>query len=244
MKKRDYSEILRRIGRLKWKYSSVELIGEAYGESIYSVFLKSSSSSPIRVLIGAGIHGDEPAGVEAALRFLEKDNLDLLKDFEFLILPCINPYGYINDCRLNCESVDINRSFHNDSSIEAAIVKEALKESYFDFFIDLHEDCEYNGFYLFEGTRRKNPLGKDIIGSISEIGEINNDEIIDGFIASGGVISFDLDEDTFGHKIMGLYLSRKHTNHMIICETPISWDFDKRVESHLSALDTALEKFY
>ena len=48
-----------------------------------------------RVLISAGIHGDEPAGVESVCAFLEsgryKPHLD---EWEITILPCINPYGF------------------------------------------------------------------------------------------------------------------------------------------------------
>ena len=51
--------------------------------------------NPRRVLISGGIHGDEPAGVEAICAFLEnKLYKKFLKAWEFILLPCINPSGF------------------------------------------------------------------------------------------------------------------------------------------------------
>ena len=58
--------------------------------------------NPRRILISAGIHGDEPAGVETVCAFLENELYkNFLKDWEFTILPCINPAGYDAGTRNN-----------------------------------------------------------------------------------------------------------------------------------------------
>ncbi|NIQ01678.1 MAG: DUF2817 domain-containing protein, partial [Nitrospinaceae bacterium] len=45
-----------------------------------------------RVLISAGIHGDEPAGVEALCHFLERrEYRSFLRHWEIVLIPCINP---------------------------------------------------------------------------------------------------------------------------------------------------------
>lgn len=61
----------------------------------------------LSVIISAGIHGDEPAGVEAALQFAEltADNPLLLEHFSFDIFPCDNPYGWERNTRENSQGL-------------------------------------------------------------------------------------------------------------------------------------------
>ena len=89
---RDYSEVTERLKDLK---VPIERIGTAHSYPIHQIRLTSSTHTPRRVLITGGMHGDEPAGVEAVLQFLARDNTALLKKFSFVIIPCINPYGYV-----------------------------------------------------------------------------------------------------------------------------------------------------
>ena len=39
---------------------------------------------------------------------------------------------------------------------------------------------------------------------------------------------------------MPLYMLRFHTNHILTSETPLRWDLEKCVKTHLMALDVAL----
>ena len=65
-----------------------------------------------KALISAGIHGDEPAGIETICSFLENSRYKThLDQWEITILPCINPYGFENDIRVNHENKDLNRLF-------------------------------------------------------------------------------------------------------------------------------------
>ena len=65
-----------------------------------------------RALISAGIHGDEPGGIESILNFLRnKEYLDYINKWEITLLPCINPYGYEFGTRTNHQGKDLNRLF-------------------------------------------------------------------------------------------------------------------------------------
>ena len=73
-----------------------------------------------RILITGGIHGDEPAGVEIALRLAEHlaavygedpTVTSLLDRVEIHILPVINPWGYEHRTRKSGSGIDINRDF-------------------------------------------------------------------------------------------------------------------------------------
>ena len=55
-----------------------------------------------KALISAGIHGDEPSGVETICALLENNRFESFSDeWELTFLPCINPYGYEYGTREN-----------------------------------------------------------------------------------------------------------------------------------------------
>jgi protein MpaA len=101
------------------------------------------------VTISAGIHGDEPAGVWALLSLVADGLLD--PRFSYRLWPCFNPTGFIAGTRANVEGTDVNRSFgRGGTSPEAKAILTANRDRIFALSIDLHEDHEADGFYLYE----------------------------------------------------------------------------------------------
>jgi protein MpaA len=94
MTMRNYAEISRRLEALSTAYLRVETAGVVEGYPVYHVALQGAAGASRILLLTAGVHGDEPAGVEAALRFLERDHAALLEHFHFMVVPCVNPTGY------------------------------------------------------------------------------------------------------------------------------------------------------
>lgn len=240
MEERSYDYLVNRLKSISHSYMTLNDIWKTNYGSIYFVHLKSKSSNPIKIFLSAGVHGDEPAGVEAVIRFLESDNSDLLNKFEFFIIPCLNPYGYSRNVRWNSDGLDINRTFENNLSMEAILVKTLLADKQLDISIDFHEDWEYRGFYLFEISKNNFELGKDIVDKLGCKCEIKKEAMIDGFINKEGVIKLNCED--FGERVMALYLANNHVNHSITLETPTQWAFDKRVLTHLESLSIILEK--
>ena len=140
---RSYSEIVDRLKAANLEF--LTKIGTVHDYPVFKVVLGSQSGERENILITGGVHGDETAGVEASLKFLERDNVALLKRFSFWVFPCINPHGYVHDTRENGEGADVNRSFATDDVPEASIVKRALGQTQFAFAIDFHEDCDATG---------------------------------------------------------------------------------------------------
>lgn len=101
------------------------------------------------VTISAGVHGDEPAGVWALLSLVADGLLD--RRYAYRLWPCFNPTGFDAGTRANAEGIDINRSFgRGGSSPEAKAILTANRDRVFALSIDLHEDHEAGGFYLYE----------------------------------------------------------------------------------------------
>lgn len=49
-------------------------------------------------------------GPAAIIHLLERNNTQLLENFNFLILPCINTYGFEHNVRGNSDGIDILRN--------------------------------------------------------------------------------------------------------------------------------------
>ncbi len=171
------------------------------------------------------------------LRFLERDNTRLLQRFKFLILPCINPYGYVHNTRDNKQGLDLNRLFGETGIVEVDIVKEAIKERRFDFCIDFHEDWEAAGVYLYEAQCNERWIGPEITRQIEKIGRIDGEVGESDLPIADGVFQVD---PAWGDAGLAPYLFGSHAEHVMICETPTSWPLDQRTAAHLAALDAAL----
>jgi hypothetical protein len=130
-----------------------ELQAEQYGElryeeGSYPLFLIKSVSWQINkptVLVTGGVHGYETSGVQGALRFAIQHATQFSDHFNFVIAPCISPWGYETINRWNPKAIDPNRSFYKDSPAdESALLMAAIAKLNCKFIahIDLHETTD------------------------------------------------------------------------------------------------------
>jgi len=233
---RNYAEVTERLNRLD---VPIELLGTAHTYPIHQMHLASSAGTPKHILITGGMHGDEPAGVEAVLQFLARDNTALLKNFSFSVIPCINPYGYVHNTRETFDDIDINRAFETENVAEVAIVKKALGQTQFSLAIDFHEDYDATGFYLYEGKRDEKYIGPKLATAAKAIGPIDpEDPGEDAPDLAEGVYKV---ATSWGTQGLAPYLLHFYSEHVIISETPTVWQLEQRVALHLTILDTALD---
>ena len=244
---RNYAEITARVKDLDMP---VAVLGTIHDYPIHRIRLESSANVPRYVLVTGGVHGDEPAGVAATLQFLERDNTELLKQFTFVVIPCVNPYGYVHNTRENREGVDINRAFETEDVAEVDIVKKAiaqrittgmsLLQPQFSLAIDFHEDYDATGFYLYEGKRDEQYIGSELATAAKATGPIDAED--SGEDAPGIAAGVYKVASAWGTQGLAPYLLHFHSEHVIISETPTIWPLEQRVALHLSLLDTALKK--
>lgn len=97
------------------------------------------------VLVTGGVHGYETSGVLGALAFLERSAQSYEDRYNFLVLPCISPWGFETINRWNRDTLDPNRSFKGDGICEEAAAVIALlanTQRDFSMHIDLHETTD------------------------------------------------------------------------------------------------------
>src|SRR5271156_3619101 len=105
-----------------------------------------------RVGIFAGMHGDEVAGVLAAIQFLQEleKNPDLARGYELYIYPLCNPSGFEDGTRHSRNGRDLNREFWTGSrDPEVQILERQIRTLRFDGLVSLHADGDSEGLYAF-----------------------------------------------------------------------------------------------
>lgn len=146
--KRSYSkEVLAKLDRLKAffdieQYGALSLSPEQY--PLYVVKSRNHDPEKPNILITGGVHGYETSGVQGAIRFLETSARQY-SQFNFIIAPCVSPWGYETINRWNPIALDPNRSFYADSpSEEAAALMQYLESTSLHFLahFDLHETTD------------------------------------------------------------------------------------------------------
>ncbi|QPJ66009.1 MAG: M14 family metallocarboxypeptidase [Candidatus Nitrohelix vancouverensis] len=201
---------------------------------------------PHRALISAGIHGDEPGGVEAVCAMLENNLLDdFLNDWEFVILPCINPDGLNRGTRNNSMDQDLNRLFNTYPPPEEVKCVQDIFERPFDLTLELHEDTESNGYYLYQKIRRHDceRFGGLILRDVQLITPLNLSNEIDGHVAEGGMIEVSKQPVQLEFWPMAFYAYHKGANACLTLETPGGEALERRVEAHCAAVPSALRHY-
>lgn len=228
----------------------LEALGKivADGETlpIVKLELNPQSTAPKKVLISGGIHGDEPAGVETICEFLEKKLYSpFLKDWRITILPCLNPSGYQRNTRNNYEDKDLNRLFKLSSSSTEVEIAQKILESPFDLTLELHEDCDSDGYYLFqkENLQSTPPLGRKVLDAVESIMPINRNSEIEEIPAEDGLIMKLKEPDEMPWWPMALYSYHIGCKRSFTLETTPKLPMDVRVKAHLKAIETALIRY-
>ena len=246
---RDYTTITDRINSVaKTKSLHLEMFGELkLPEKRYPLYrLVINPEAPKRVLISAGIHGDEPAGVEAICRWVEEGHFQSFKNqWEVTVLPCLNPSGFELGTRENVFKKDLNREFKLDNpSQEVVIAKKAFSKN-FNLTLELHEDIDSSGYYLFQKDKpgSESDLGCKIIVATKKIMPTNLGTEIDDIPAEGGIISRLKEPEEMEWWPMALYSCVKGTTSCFTLETSTHFDMEIRVQAHLAAINTALKYF-
>lgn len=242
---RDYAALVERVRCLKEHGWMVGAAGEVCGKPILTAERKFGGDKPQVLLVG-GVHGDEPAGVEAAVSWMESGVADRWP-VDWLVLPCANPCGWSDDRRTASTNHDLNRSFNlAECCDEIRIIRDALNGKKFLFSMDLHEDCDAPGYYICEIKTRPPFAGEKVITDVEAIIPIWDVPKLDGrkVAARGCVRRSPVSKSTLHLRRLWpleFHLLRYHTDHTFCNETPMDFPMEQRVHAHHSALEAALE---
>lgn len=190
--------------------------------------------------ISAGVHGDEPAGPLAALKLIQEDRWP--EQAEILLLPCLNPLGFVLNQRANPEGIDLNRDYRNPQSAE---IRQHIawleRQPQFDLYLCLHEDWEAHGFYLYEQNPDGHPsLAEGIIAAVQPLCPVDLSETIEGRPARGGIIRPVLVAQDRPDWPEALYHITHKSRQGYTLEAPSDFPLEVRVNALVAAVTAAV----
>ncbi|MGD8522267.1 MAG: M14 family metallocarboxypeptidase [Desulfobacterales bacterium] len=232
---------------------SIKQIGNVdYGNfqaPIWWVSFRPQLPISFKILINAGIHGNEPAGVYYVMELIEKlaKSPSLYPSTAFDIIPVVNPWGLSHDIRFNQDGIDINRDFATLRSQEAKIIRTFVGEMQWDLMLDLHEDPSASGFYLYQYGQPSKITCEKVVAAVEKLGypiEENVNMVI--LNTEHGII----DAPMWGLWYMRLtrqlsianYYRLYNSPHVFTVETPTALPIENRLSMQRTAVQLLIQK--
>lgn len=149
---------------------SLEYDGRVY--PVWCLSTREGEKARLRGLVNGGVHGNEPAGVEAAVILIERLAMDpmLYGDTAFSVIPVVNPWGWSRDVRHNRMGRDINRDFASFKCSESRLIRDFVAGKRYDLIIDYHEDPDGKGFNMYQYGNPDASLSRTIINTLRRQG--------------------------------------------------------------------------
>ncbi len=147
--KRSYKdEVIAKIQSLETDFDIIEYGSLSCDPERYPLFMMKNrnwNENNHTILITGGVHGYETSGVQGALRFLDFVAFKYTDRFNFVVAPCISPWGYETINRWDADALDPNRSFFEGSQAEGSVaLMKQITHLNLDFLahFDLHETTD------------------------------------------------------------------------------------------------------
>lgn len=220
----------------------------------YAPPIRATSRRP-KILVIAGIHGDEPAGVLALYRYMLSVALRELQ-IEVYAFPCVNPVGLLRNSRESSGRSDLNRQMNRDSiapEVRALVAALEKLNISFDLAFDLHEDnpavaCDFSldgsqadAYYLYESKFDpfRASIGAEIARAVTQAGiPVSSQREIYGERAINGVIQRGIERNRLFD--FERFVTMNYTNHVITSETFLSSPVEERIRAHTVALESGV----
>ena len=166
--------------------------GRTYELPRYLFIGPQGGDAPIRVGVFAAIHGDEPEGAHAVVRFVQflESHPEIARGYSLSIYPLCNPTGFEDDTRHSRRGKDLNREFwRNSAEPEVRLLQAEIVSRSFHGIISLHTDDSSQGFYgIVRGATLTRHLIEPALAAAENFLPRDERPTIDGFSARNGVI--------------------------------------------------------
>lgn len=133
---------------------------------ILSVRSKGAADKTLMVL--AGVHGNEHAGLLAVPRILEGWRVEGVR---LVLVTPVNPVGAAELSRFNAEGYDINRDFVRFYTPEARLVRELYERDRPDFVVSLHEGPQ-DATFMFANRFVTDTLARELLDAMAKGGTV------------------------------------------------------------------------
>jgi hypothetical protein len=195
-----------------------------------------------RILVVAGVHGNEIASALAAPRILEdaRDHPANYEGCEVHLIAPANPVGLSHQSRYNAQGCDINRDFGAFQTPEARAIRAAFDRVSPVLVVALHEGPQ-DGFYLIATSTTPPSLPKAVIDSLRSTGVVlSTSSFLDTRLRDPGY-EHEGRAKTFMKQLIRLQslgaFAYEHNVGTLTTESPwSSRDLASRVEAHVAVV--------
>ncbi|MBU2878904.1 M14 family metallopeptidase [Aliiglaciecola lipolytica] len=167
--KREYKvEVLAKLEDLKGSFEVLQYGALPYDQERYPLFAiktKAWNDDKPSILITGGVHGYETSGVQGAIRFVKSKAKAYEEHFNFVVLPCLSPWGYETINRWDPKAIDPNRSFYpNSPAPEAALAMDYVQGLQLDLLahFDLHETTDTDNSEFRPALSARDGIHQDV----------------------------------------------------------------------------------
>ena len=206
-------------------------------------YLRTRGSLEGGFYVSAGIHGDEPAGPTALALWAEEHLAALVRGpspLPLLILPCLNPWGLVENRRSDLAGRDLNRSFHRRVPPVRELMRLITGEQ-FALGVALHEDYDGRGIYLYEINDSPPDIGAALLRACrSKAMPIDPRRTIEEFPFKNGLLRRRVLPKDLDIHPEALAVYPRHVPHFITFETPSEFSLAHRVQAHVRLLEACV----
>jgi hypothetical protein len=240
---RDYRLLMERWLKLVNRIPRLDLsvYGEAEGYPLFVVRSERHGPKVPSVYLSAGIHGDEPAAVEGLIRWAET-SLGKLASWNWMIFPCLNPWGLERNIRFDAKNRDLNRLYDSKRVPQIVAQGSLMKGSRFDLAVTLHEDYDARGFYLYEVAAKRPHWGELLCAELISVLDADPRRKIDGHSVRNGLIRRKIKPDIMKGYPEAFLLHFQHAARTFTLETPSEECLGSRVRLQQRFLAETVKK--
>ena len=173
-----------------------------------------------------------------------ESQIEFLRKRSFFIFPCLNPWGFNENSRCDRQNIDLNRRWLTSKTITTKAVSEKMENYRVLLGVNLHEDYDANGIYLYEASARKKAdyLANEILNAGKEFMPIDTRKKIEGRWARNGVIRPDANSLPKEGIPEAVFLQKKGAERIFVFETPSEYDLRLRVKTQVKMLERAVSE--
>ncbi len=232
--------------RVSFQFEEIERISyEDHSYPIYWIRRPGPGAAP-RLLVVAGVHGDERAALLAIPRVLRRlaratggtDSWDVS-----VVVPA-NPVGAAHTSRYNGSGCDVNRDFRTFSTREASAVRRIVDQYSPNLVVATHEGPQ-DGFFLIATSAADPKLAREIVDAVEGAGVSLARRSFMGLALGTPGLSVEGVWTTLGKRLirlgsLGTFLESLDVGTYT---TESSWnsdDFEERINSHVVAIEAIL----
>jgi len=199
-----------------------------------------------KVLVVAGVHGNETAGLHAVPAILDllHTGRPELRASDVTVVAPVNPVGVLHGSRYNAEGCDPNRDFRGPRTEEARLLHDFIASEPPDRIVSLHEGPQ-DGYLLVVTSKGSKRLAEAAVHGVAERGIPLASSHFAGFRLGTPGLSFEGGGTDFAKWALRLHTLGSFANGMGIgtYTTETSWaseDFEARVLAHVVTVEALL----